>query len=126
MAGYLGKTRKQLLRELDAEELLDWALLEQLEPWGQKRLDWHYARLMACVYTAMGVRKEDKTAYEGKDFVIEFEDPWPVEPEDEQKLKSQTIDYQARAISEWVHLHNQQWAARQNQIAAIEGRKARE
>jgi len=100
--------------------LLEWNLLESFEPWGQKRLDWHYARLMAAIYTAAGVRKEDKKPYTGTDFLIEFKDPWPTE--DDPKMISETPEHIERVITEWVMLHNQAWAAREAHRAAVEGR----
>jgi len=41
----LGRTRRELLRSIDAHELQEWQCYGQLEPWGGELEDAHFASL---------------------------------------------------------------------------------
>jgi hypothetical protein len=43
-------TRRELLRRLDAQERLEWEILEEVDPWGQRRDDYR-AAMLAWVFT---------------------------------------------------------------------------
>jgi hypothetical protein len=104
LAYALGKTRKQLLRELDARELLEWQVLEGINPYGQLREDFRFAVLSATFMAAMGAKKQDGTEFTSGDFLLTFKEAEIVEPIE------QTAEQQAAAaemaIKMWVAAAN--------------------
>jgi hypothetical protein len=69
------------LREVDGQELVTWRVLESIDPFGQKRDDIHYARLMALIANVMGSKKTNSKAWTADDFILDFtpEEQDPVE-----------------------------------------------
>lgn len=57
------------MREMTAEEIFDWMVLEQIEPWGQAREDLRFAMLASAIVNAAGVKKEDGGRLAAKDFL---------------------------------------------------------
>lgn len=55
---------------MDAQELLDWQVLEQIDPYGQARDDARFAMLASVVVNAAGAKKRDGSAWSVKDFML--------------------------------------------------------
>lgn len=49
----LGKTVRELLRDLDSKEISEWQEFEKLEPFGAVVNDFYQSRLLAFVYNSM-------------------------------------------------------------------------
>ena len=57
---------------MPAQELLDWKVLEDIEPWGQRRDDWRFAVLSSVVAKGAGITKADgKTQFTAADFLLD-------------------------------------------------------
>lgn len=61
---------------MTVHELMHWAALEELDPWGQRREDWRFANLAAVLATLYGVRHNDKSLLTSRDFMPMF----PLDP----------------------------------------------
>ncbi len=61
-------TVRELLSRMDAREIEEWRLLEQIDPWGQLRTDYLFASL--CQVTLMPHLKKPMPL---KDFLLSFE-----------------------------------------------------
>src|SRR5262245_26929079 len=100
LARELGKTRRQLLRELDAAELLDWQLLESLEPFGERRDDYRAALQTWTIVAALGAKRHDGRPWTLDDFRLQF-DAKPAPPPRQQSAAE--IE---RIIRMWVQGSN--------------------
>lgn len=69
------KTRGELLSQINASELLDWELLEDIDPWGQARDDYRFGMLAATITNALGVRKPGGLLFVTSDFIPNFVAP---------------------------------------------------
>jgi hypothetical protein len=66
----MGKTVRQLLAEIDSEELTEWIAFERLEPFGSLMDDFRAGQICATVANYAGkVRKEDAAAAQPGDFM---------------------------------------------------------
>ncbi len=70
------------MRRIDAEEIEEWRLLEQIDPWGQLRLDYLVASI--CQVTLMPWTKKGETL-PLKDFLLSFK---PKDDQSEQSMKA--------------------------------------
>lgn len=66
----MGKTVRQLLAEIDSEELTEWIAFERLEPFGSHMDDFRAGQVCATVANYAGkVRNEDAAAAQPGDFM---------------------------------------------------------
>jgi hypothetical protein len=75
-------TRRELLRRIDASERLDWQVLEDVDPWGQRRDD--YRAAMLAWIMAGGKSKMS-------DFILDFLRP-PEPPRPPRKQSPEEIE----------------------------------
>ena len=94
-------TRRQLLRATDSAELLEWRVLEGLDPWGQRRDDWRMARLAAQLAAFLGAKNADGKVPTADELVLTF-----AEPTGDDETEGQTPDEIARHLAAWVTAHN--------------------
>jgi hypothetical protein len=105
----LGKTRKQLLQQLDSDELADWEALEDEDPWGQLRDDWRIAKLTAEIVNAVG-GSADGEIYTPKHgllaFVREQQSAPPPAPPTPEQLAAHKAKLVERQLESWISGHN--------------------
>lgn len=73
---------------MSAQELLDWQVLEKIDPWGQLRDDHRFAMLASTIANSQGVKKEDGTLYGPEDFLLKFEQPKPPPVQDPASMEA--------------------------------------
>lgn len=100
---------------MDAQELLDWQVLEQIDPFGQKRDDLRFAMLASTIVNAQGAKKTDGTTFTAKDFLLNFEE---AEPTDEDASPQQSADNMERMFRAAVAANNAFWK-RKEQISKV-------
>jgi hypothetical protein len=66
-------SRQRLLREMTAQELLEWQVLERLDPYGQLREDYRTAQV--CAVLANVNRGKTTPPYRVEDFLLDFTPP---------------------------------------------------
>ena len=81
LAGHLGKTRAALLDGMSAIELVEWRLIEGMEPFGERRMDWRFAIVAARLLRVQG--SETTAADVLADLMDVFESPVATIGEDE-------------------------------------------
>jgi hypothetical protein len=87
-------------------EFIDWQILEEIDPWGQRREDWRFANLTSVLATVAGIRKADGSMLLARDFMPPcplnvYEGPQPVEK------KQQTVEEMEAIIRLWAYGTNQ-------------------
>jgi hypothetical protein len=68
--GIGGRTVQELSDEMTVDEFLRWAAFSSLEPFGDDRNDWHFARLLEQTYNMN--RGKSKASKPAKAFLLEF------------------------------------------------------
>jgi hypothetical protein len=111
LAGYLGTTRKQLLRALDAEEWLDWRVLESIEPFGPRRDDLRFAVLAQVLVGALGAKKLDGTPFTASDFqrLLDLDDTPRAPGKAPAPALTQTAEEAERRLESWLDGNNRAW-----------------
>ena len=69
--GIGGHTVEELNRNMQVSEFLDWMAFSALEPFGDDRLDWHHARLLAQYVNAN--RKKGQAPKRPDKFLLKFQ-----------------------------------------------------
>lgn len=89
---------------MSAAELLDWQVLEEVDPFGQARLDYHFAKLQALLAFGLGIRQKDGTEFKVTDFIP----PFPIRPKGEiiEPVKEQSPKQIEALFTLWVKGHN--------------------
>lgn len=100
-------SRRQLLCSMSAQELHDWQILEQIDPFGQAREDARFALLSAVVANSAGATKQGGGKYEVQDFMLRFEDEQQKEGADKPQQTPEQIEGMFRAF---VKANNAFWA----------------
>lgn len=72
-------TRRELMQRMSAAEFMEWRLLEQIEPFGDRRADIHAG--MVCAVLANIHRGEKTKPFTITDFVPTWDPPPPVRPQ---------------------------------------------
>lgn len=72
-------TRAELMQRMSAAEFIEWRLLEQIEPFGDRRSDVQVGLL--CALIANIHRGKDTRPYTITDFVPTWDPPAPVRPQ---------------------------------------------
>lgn len=62
----------ELKTRMTATEMVDWEVLEDVDPWGQRREDYRAAILAATVMNAGGWRKTGGRPFTEADFLLDF------------------------------------------------------
>ena len=65
-------TRREMMRRLDADELLEWEALEQVDPFGQLRDDFRMAFLAEQIGIFFGTKKENGERFRLGDLLLQF------------------------------------------------------
>jgi hypothetical protein len=68
--GIGGRTVQELSDGMTVSEFLRWAAFSSLEPFGDEREDWHFARLLEQAYNMH--RGKSKSRKPAKSFLLEF------------------------------------------------------
>lgn len=95
----LGMTVQELLTRMTAAEELEWEVLEEVDPWGQRREDHRFALLCATVMNAAGWRKPGGRIFTESDFMLDFLPRFVASPR--QSVK--TMEAELRA---WIKSSN--------------------
>jgi len=86
---------------MEAVELDDWWLLEQVDPWGQLREDIRFAQQTAFLVAAAGAKKANGGAWKPEDFILKFDPDYePPQP------KKQTPKDLERILLRWAKAVN--------------------
>lgn len=85
----MGKTLKQLYREIDSAELSEWEAYYNLEPWGQPKEDIR-AGIVASTIANVNRGKETK-AFTYNDFILKSKLEFEHEARHKQKQSSKQI-----------------------------------
>ena len=95
---------------MTAEELLDWKVLEDIEPWGQRREDWRFAQLCSVIAKGLGITKADgKTSFKIEDFLLDS----VLEPMEAAPAKQQSADQIEAMFRMAVAANNAFWKRRE-------------
>ena len=65
----MGCTRAELLQRISAKELQEWIAYSIVEPFGEERMDWHFATLIHAVLQPH-LKKDSKLSV--KDCLLKF------------------------------------------------------
>lgn len=66
-------TVSELKTRMTASEMIDWEVLEDVDPWGQRREDYRTAMLCAVIMNAGGWRKTGSSKpFTEDDFMLDF------------------------------------------------------
>lgn len=84
---------------MDALELLEWRVLERIDPWGQTRDDWRIAKLGASLASFLGAKKADEKAIEASELLLVFDAP-PGSDEDDDVPEAPKQS--AASIEKWL------------------------
>lgn len=76
-------TRRELMSRLDAAERLDWQVLEDIDPWGQRREDY---RIGVLAWVLLGGKKGMLSNY-----IIDFWRPLPPPPKKQSQVEIETL-----------------------------------
>lgn len=93
------------MHEITAQELLEWYVLEKIDPFGQKREDHRFALLASVVANAAGSKKPDGKQFTSDDFMLKFKE------QEEQIQSAEHIERMFRAV---VAANNAFWARKQS------------
>lgn len=72
-------TRAELMQRMSAAEFMEWRLLEQIEPFGDRRAD--VGAAMICATIANVNRGEKTKPYQTTDFIPRWDPPSPARPQ---------------------------------------------
>lgn len=70
-----------MLRRLTFKQLAEWQAYENIEPFGDKRADWHAASICAAVANVTLAVHKQKKRFRVSDFLLEFGDHKDVKEE---------------------------------------------
>lgn len=93
---------------MDADELLDWEILEDIDPWGQLREDYRLAVLISQMMNAARLRKPGGQLFSFKDFLLDFF-PRPV-------VRQPTAQVEAEIMA-WVKSTNAMFKEQGQEVA---------
>lgn len=83
--------------------------MEQVEPWGERRLDFLFARLITLVANIVRDEKKHREPYVPKDFMPEWNDVWDAlleaqaqkSGEEEDAELTEVVASKVMALNEW-------------------------
>jgi hypothetical protein len=58
---------------IPSREFTEWMMLEEADPWGQRRADWHAAQICATIANAFRDTKKRPEPYTAKDALLNFD-----------------------------------------------------
>jgi hypothetical protein len=90
---------------MSAAEQLDWGILEEIDPWGQSRLDYLVARIQMVLCRGFGILKKDGTEFVTRDFIPPFP-IWGEVSKPTPPKKSQTVEEIESIMRLWVTGNN--------------------
>mgnify|MGYP003577192317 FL=1 len=101
---------------MDAGEYARWRVLEKIDPWGERRMDWRFALLASQVSALVKAKTEDGRKVRAIDCLLEFkipeiedeqEEPDPIDEELRRRARVANIEKQMLAFAK---AHNARWA----------------
>lgn len=114
-------SRRQLLRAMDAQELLEWRVLEQVDPWGQRRDDLRIALLSAQIANYLGATRQDGQPVQVEALAVDFPDAPDADVVTgltDAAVIEQSLVAGARAAGAKVYTRAE-WEARQQERATV-------
>lgn len=85
---------------MTAGELQEWSVLEEVDPFGQLRLDYHFAQLTARLMTALGLQHKDKRSLHFTDYMPPF--PMRTSAHTSSSSQQQSAEDAERNIMMWI------------------------
>lgn len=63
-----------MLSELTWEQFQEWLAYEVVEPFGQRRADWHFASVCCAVLNGAAISRGSRVRFKVSDFLLEFDE----------------------------------------------------
>jgi len=78
----------RMMRDLTADEIIDWIAYYSIEPFGEIKMDFRFANLMALEANINRDPKKHRSPYKPQDFMPKQPAPPPTPEEVEQKVRA--------------------------------------